>query len=305
MLVSVVLPVRDDPPVFRAVESLLAARPVGIDVEVIVVDNGSRPTFRQSLSLLPPGVRVMDEPLRGPAAARNRGIGAARGDVLFFIDADCVAAPDWIAAGLRGLEVTGADLVRGSSPGILSNRQSRFVDRATRPGRRWRDGAPCRIDTKNLAVRRAVFDGVRFNEDSYRAEDTEFGLAAEAAGFRTAYWGAMLVTHEAEASVRDFVARRIAGGWVLRRLELERAASRGLRRLVRARLARIPLAGRMAPALLLLSAAALDATARVLPVALGGGIAHLLSRLGTVAGGLRYEAGLPQRWPSELLGRRA
>ena len=40
---------------------------------------------------------LTSERRRGPAHARNRGAEAATGDVLLFIDADCVAAPDAVA----------------------------------------------------------------------------------------------------------------------------------------------------------------------------------------------------------------
>ncbi|MCB0405461.1 MAG: glycosyltransferase family 2 protein, partial [Bdellovibrionales bacterium] len=37
----------------------------------------------------------------GAGAARNYGIEAASGTLLFFIDSDCVAAPDWIERGVE------------------------------------------------------------------------------------------------------------------------------------------------------------------------------------------------------------
>ena len=50
MRVSVILPVKDDPPVFEAVASVLAE---GGELEFLVVDNGSAPAFRASLNALP------------------------------------------------------------------------------------------------------------------------------------------------------------------------------------------------------------------------------------------------------------
>ena len=38
----------------------------------------------------------MVEPKKGAAAARNRGVAETTAPFLFFIDADCVAAPDWL-----------------------------------------------------------------------------------------------------------------------------------------------------------------------------------------------------------------
>jgi len=44
----------------------------------------------------PDRLRLMTCPLRGLSHARNAGIGAARGEVVVFIDDDAVAAPDWL-----------------------------------------------------------------------------------------------------------------------------------------------------------------------------------------------------------------
>ncbi len=45
----------------------------------------------------PRGVRVLDQPTRGAAAARNAGLAAATGELIQFLDADDVLAPDKIA----------------------------------------------------------------------------------------------------------------------------------------------------------------------------------------------------------------
>jgi GT2 family glycosyltransferase len=65
------------------------------DDELIVVLDGGE---AQDAEALPAQARVVRHAQRrGPAFARNRGAEAATGDLLFFIDADCVAAPDALA----------------------------------------------------------------------------------------------------------------------------------------------------------------------------------------------------------------
>ncbi len=49
----------------------------------------------------------------GPAAARNRGWQAARGEIIAFTDDDCIPAPDWLQQGCDALCRTGADGVCG------------------------------------------------------------------------------------------------------------------------------------------------------------------------------------------------
>ncbi len=64
-------------------------------VETIVVDDGS--TDDTAAVARAAGVRVISQPNRGPASARNAGIAAATGEVILFTDADCEPLPDWIA----------------------------------------------------------------------------------------------------------------------------------------------------------------------------------------------------------------
>src|SRR4029077_655651 len=66
------------------------------DTETIVVDDAST----DGTALIPElmGVRILTLPINsGPAAARNYGARHARGEILFFVDADVALARDAIA----------------------------------------------------------------------------------------------------------------------------------------------------------------------------------------------------------------
>ena len=63
--------------------------------ELIFVDNGSTDTSREILAGYPE-VLVLNEPIRDPYIARNRGIAAATSQYLVFLDADCLPDPDWL-----------------------------------------------------------------------------------------------------------------------------------------------------------------------------------------------------------------
>lgn len=56
-------------------------------IETIVVDDGS-PDASAELAMSRTGVRVLREPHRGVAAARNAGIAAATGELIAFLDQD-------------------------------------------------------------------------------------------------------------------------------------------------------------------------------------------------------------------------
>ncbi len=68
--------------------------------EIIVVDNNScDKTFELARSF---PIRCLKETkIQGPAAARNRGVLEAKGEVLAFIDADCIAHRKWLEEGIK------------------------------------------------------------------------------------------------------------------------------------------------------------------------------------------------------------
>ena len=92
--ISVVIPHLNQPEYLAKCLASLAAGKRKPD-QVIVVDNGS--------SVLPtevvrayPGTLLLQETTPGPGPARNCGVAASDGDVLAFIDADCLADPAWL-----------------------------------------------------------------------------------------------------------------------------------------------------------------------------------------------------------------
>lgn len=80
-------------------------------IEVVVVDNNSDvdlSALRQRFAW----VRFLVEPRKGAAHARNLGVKATTARELFFLDADCLPAPDWIAVAREA--VRRGDLVGGA-----------------------------------------------------------------------------------------------------------------------------------------------------------------------------------------------
>ena len=64
------------------------------DYEVIVVDDGSTDDTKATVLAVPGPINYVQQSNQGPAAARNTGIGAARGELICFLDADDSWAPD-------------------------------------------------------------------------------------------------------------------------------------------------------------------------------------------------------------------
>lgn len=114
-MISVVVPTCDRPETLRAVMDRLAPGKQHLDssrYEVLVSDDGRRQPAEESLRTSHPWARVVQGPRRGPAANRNAGAAAARGEWIAFTDDDTEPSADWLAAFAAAI-VTGTDVYEG------------------------------------------------------------------------------------------------------------------------------------------------------------------------------------------------
>jgi len=108
--VSVVIPAYNAEAYLReALDSVFAqTRPPD---EVVVVDDGSTDRTPEILASYGERVRVVRQPNRGEAAARNTGVLAARGALIAFLDADDTWLPQYLESQLRVYEAHGESCV--------------------------------------------------------------------------------------------------------------------------------------------------------------------------------------------------
>jgi len=78
-------------------------RPPDIDLEIVVVDDGSSDGTSEWLESQVdyPGFRAIHQSNSGPAGARNRGVEATSGDLIIFLGDDTEPQPGWLAAHLE------------------------------------------------------------------------------------------------------------------------------------------------------------------------------------------------------------
>ena len=238
MRISVVIPHLNQPEMLaRCLASLVAGQRQ--PDEIIVVDNGSA-ALPQALCDAIPGARLLQEPQPGPGPARNLGVKAAMGEVLAFLDADCLADPAWLAEAATALTdpqamILGGDVrIACADPARLTMLEAYESIYAYRMDRYIaRDGF---TGTGNLVVRRSVLDAVGPFAGIDVAEDRDWGQRATAKGYRIRYVAQMKVYHPARqrfAELRqkwdrhmahDFIpARRSRAGrvkWVVKTLAM-------------------------------------------------------------------------------------
>ena len=201
-----VIPARD---AAATIGDTLAALAAQEPDEVIVVDDGSRDKTVALAEGSPVVTRVIRAAGEGPGAARNAGAAAATGDVLAFLDADCVPQPGWLREGARALE--SADLVQGRTTPPPDAPRGPF-DRTL-----WVVAPWGLFETANLLVRRELFERLGGFEpwlsparSKELAEDVWFGWRAVRSGARAAFCDAAVVHHAVFArGPRDYVAERL------------------------------------------------------------------------------------------------
>jgi glycosyltransferase involved in cell wall biosynthesis len=153
-----------------------------------------------------PGLVVEDELVRfiptGPSACasdkRNIGMREARGDILLFLDDDCLPAPDWIERHLdrhrQGEQVVGGAVTFGSRNYLqLADNVSAFHDLLPFTP----EGLRPYLSTVNLSVDRAVTTKAGAMEaHKNRAEDLEWTVRFRALGYRLYFEPRAVVFHD-------------------------------------------------------------------------------------------------------------
>lgn len=162
-----------------AIDSVLSGAPCRppVDPEIIVVDDGSTDATAATVRALGPRVRYLHQQTAGPAAARNRGIRAAGGAFLAFLDDDDLWPADRLAKQLPVLlEDAATDIVLGHT--------QRMVRREAAPGAERFEayGKPVRLHSLCCGLfRRGVFDRVGLLDERMRhAEDDDWFMRARA-----------------------------------------------------------------------------------------------------------------------------
>ncbi len=177
--------------------------------EIILVDS-SRDRTPEVVAAHFPGIRYVHLAKKtDPGTARNIGIGLSRGEVIAFIDSDCVAAPDWLERVLSAhrsvYAVVGGAVINGNddddriaAAGYIAEFRE-FLP--TRP-RREVDHIP----TCNISYKRSVFERYGlFSGRYYPQEDLVFNRRLRDRGERILFDPAIRVRHHHRSRLPDFL----------------------------------------------------------------------------------------------------
>jgi glycosyltransferase involved in cell wall biosynthesis len=213
---SVILAIRDCwQDTARCLTSVQAT--LGLQDEVVLVDDGSQPETAAAIAAVTGVVHVRHETPQGPASAYNAGAAAASRDVLVFLHSDTLVTPHWLdllVAPLaeEGVVATGPRSNRAPAHQLI-NRLDEYSPetasdvwafaatwRALNSGLRTK---PRMLDSFCLAVRRDAFDAVQGFDSAFgfeAGEDIDLTLRLFTAGGELVIADEVFIHHVGAAS---------------------------------------------------------------------------------------------------------
>lgn len=228
---SVVIPTKDRVEALaRTLDALEAQRADGAELEAVVVDNGSCDGTLEQVRARAGGaalsVKLLEQPQGGPAAARNAGAAAAKGEVLLFLGDDTEPADTGLLRAHLDLHAARPE----AEYGILG-RITWTPRKPVTPFMRWLENGgpqfhywelePGLVDaagyfySSHASIKRALFErvggfDVRF--PTAAVEDTELGVRLADAGLELDYHPELLVLHDHPTTPAQSLRRSEAVG---------------------------------------------------------------------------------------------
>lgn len=197
MLVSIIIPVYNDPRLELCLEALSHQNFPKNKFEVIVVDNNSTIDIKKIVKKY--NFKYLLEKKKGSYAARNKGTKKAKGSIFAFTDSDCIPDKNWIRNGVK--ELKKYDYIAGHIELFYKKNTlniTELFEKITAFNQKiyiehYNFGV-----TANLFVKKNVFDKVGlFNYNLISGGDLEFGKRVDKEGFKLNYSNNVLVRHPA------------------------------------------------------------------------------------------------------------
>ncbi len=219
--VSVIIPVHNRP---EEIKTCLAAFEA-LDYprnryEIIVVDDASSDHTPQVIKTFHNVMAVFLEQNRQAAFCRNLAAEKAGGDILAFIDSDCICTPQWLNDLIPAFNDPCVAAVGGRIDSVYKDSaldQYETVKSSLIMGNRERQSQPSDrmfyVPSCNLLVKREVFlEANGFNERLYVGEDVDLCLRLQDAGHRVEFRPEGRIYHKHRNRVAAFCKRRFEYG---------------------------------------------------------------------------------------------
>lgn len=205
-ILSVVIPCYNSAKTIEACLASLERQKKTLPYEIIVVDSSTDQTPTLIREKFPRVKLIHLDQQVYPGAGRNIGVNKARGEIIAFIDSDCVATEDWLRKGLeaiqQGYSVVGGSVWNGN-PGWISWADYFLTFNEFMPTMPWREVTF--MPTCNFFITKRAFQKAgSFREDILAGEDTLFCYTVSK-NYRMLFEPALQVSHSNREHFRKFI----------------------------------------------------------------------------------------------------
>ena len=184
---------------------------------MIVVDDGSTDRTSEILKAFPT-IKYFHQTNQGPASARNKGAALAQGEIIFFTDADCVPAPDWIKTNIIHYGDPSVAVVAGSYD--IMNKES-LLARCIHAEIIFRHNVlmplyPKVFGSYNFSIRKKIFRELGGFNTAYHypsGEDNDLSYQVTKAGYKIYFARDSRVAHYHPANLQRYLAEQYRHGF--------------------------------------------------------------------------------------------
>lgn len=145
-----------------------------------------------------PGLEIVKVKAKGlnPAEARNKGARKTKGEILIFLDDDCLPQKGWVEENIKALEDDKIGAVGGMIRGKSNAYFARSLDFANFTFAQSTKRLEMPVCAASLAIKKEVFQKARgFNEKMRIGEDTDLCMRLKRLGHKTVYEPKIKVFH--------------------------------------------------------------------------------------------------------------
>ena len=178
--VSVIIPTFNRASVLsRALDSVLGKNSKGLDIELIVIDDGSTDMTKEIVTEQYPNVLYNYQKNQGVSAARNRGLQLATKEWIALLDSDDEWLPGKLAKQFELLNQTNLEICHTEEIWIRNGvRVNQMNKHAKAGGWIFNNCLPlCAMSPSSILMHKSVFDSVGgFNEKLPACEDYDLWL---------------------------------------------------------------------------------------------------------------------------------
>jgi len=216
--VSVIVPVHNaEKIVGECIESILKLDYPKEKIEIIIVDNNSKDTTKETIQKYP--VKYLFEPKKGQFHARNLAVKNASGEILAFTDGDCEVDKMWLKNLLKYFT---DDKIGGVGGKVIAYNPQTVVEKYSAENiliQEWnvKEKYPY-IITANAAYKRKVIEDIGyFDGGQYSGGDVDMGWRLFKAGYKLVYAPEATVLHKHRTSLYELQRQFFRyGRWYVR-----------------------------------------------------------------------------------------